>query len=107
MLINDFFSLKEVKHSNHTIEAVVSFDETHSIFGGHFEDFPVVPGVCMMQLIKEIMEQELHRSFRLSSATSMKFMTVKCRPILSMVSMAKVPLILKLNCIRGKQPFLN
>ena len=76
MLINDFFSLKEVKQSNHTIDAVVSFDENHSIFDGHFEGFPVVPGVCMMQLIKEIMEQVLHRSFRLSKASSMKFMTV-------------------------------
>ena len=76
MLINDFFSLRELKHSNHSIEAVVSFKEDHSIFKGHFEGFPVVPGVCMMQLIKEILEKELDKKFMLSKAANMKFLTV-------------------------------
>ena len=76
MLINDFFSLKEVKQSNHSIDAVVLFDKDHAIFGGHFEGFPVVPGVCMMQLIKEIMEQNLGKELRVSQASSMKFLMV-------------------------------
>lgn len=76
MLINDFFALKDIKHSNHSIDAIVSFEKDHPIFGGHFESFPVVPGVCMMQLIKEIMEQELDKTLKIASASSMKFLMV-------------------------------
>lgn len=76
MLLNDFFTLTEVQHNNHSIDATVSFNKEHSIFGGHFEGFPIVPGVCMMQLIKEIIENELHQSFQLSKASQMKFLNI-------------------------------
>jgi 3-hydroxyacyl-[acyl-carrier-protein] dehydratase len=76
MLLDNFFSLKEIQHIDHSINATVAFDESHSIFKGHFEDFPVVPGVCMMQIIKEIMEKELKKSFRVSKAAQMKFLSI-------------------------------
>jgi len=76
MLLDNFFSLKEIQHIDHSINATVTFDEGHSIFKGHFEDFPVVPGVCMMQIIKEIMEKELKKSFRVSKAAQMKFLSI-------------------------------
>ena len=76
MLIDDFFSLKAIQHVNHSIDATVSFDDKHSIFKGHFEGFPVVPGVCMMQIIKEIMEKEMDKPLQVSKASQMKFLSV-------------------------------
>jgi len=76
MLLNDFFTLKDVEHSDQAIDVIVIFNKDHSIFKGHFEGFPVVPGVCMMQLIKEILEKELDKSFTLSAASQMKFLTI-------------------------------
>ena len=48
----------------------------HRIFEGHFPNQPVVPGVCMMQMIKEILEHILGKETNLVQATDMKFLAI-------------------------------
>jgi len=45
--------------SNQTIgeaefEASIIFDHTHEIFNGHFPEQPVVPGVCLIRIVKDM-----------------------------------------------------
>jgi 3-hydroxyacyl-[acyl-carrier-protein] dehydratase len=54
----------------------VQFNRSHKIFEGHFPGQPVVPGVCMMQMIKEIMEKIRRRKLQLTSASNMKFLSL-------------------------------
>ena len=57
MLLNDFFTINDKVSSETEIWAELYINATHKIFEGHFPNQPVVPGVCMMQMIKEILEQ--------------------------------------------------
>jgi len=43
-------------------------------FEGHFPGQPIVPGVCMMQITKEILEKVLDYSVQLQSAEYLKFL---------------------------------
>jgi 3-hydroxyacyl-[acyl-carrier-protein] dehydratase len=54
----------------------VKVNAEHAIFKGHFPQQPIVPGVCMMQLIKEILENGTHETLMLTSADYLKFMTM-------------------------------
>ena len=76
MLLNDFFTIKEKVSSATEIWAALVINSNHKIFEGHFPGQPVVPGVCQMQMIKEILEQNTGRSTNLIKAADMKFLAV-------------------------------
>lgn len=46
------------------------------IFMGHFPSLPVVPGVCMLQMVKEQLEDHLGQSLTLLRAANLKFLAV-------------------------------
>ena len=76
MLLNDFFTISNMESTGQDIKASLVINAKHHIFDGHFPGQPVVPGVCMMQMIKEILEQVLGKSTNLVSASEMKFLAV-------------------------------
>lgn len=52
----------------------IVFNADHSIFSGHFPGHPVVPGVCMMEIVKELMQGVLGTRLKLSNAGNVKFL---------------------------------
>lgn len=76
ILLNDFFTISDISTSETETEATIVINGAHKIFNGHFPNQPVVPGVCMMQMIKEITEQVTGKTTNLSSAADMKFLAV-------------------------------
>jgi len=58
MLLHDFYkiiSLEKTAESKYL--AMILINEEHEVFQGHFPGNPIMPGVCMMQIIKELTEQ--------------------------------------------------
>lgn len=76
MLKDDFFKINSIETSEGTINAALEINASHKIFEGHFPGIPVVPGVCMMQMIKEVLESVIGRATRLKQADHLKFLAV-------------------------------
>lgn len=76
MLLNDFFTINNKEFSATEIWAELFINADHKIFEGHFPNQPVVPGVCMMQMIKEIVEHVIGKETNLEKAADMKFLAV-------------------------------
>ncbi|MEQ1552739.1 MAG: hypothetical protein ABL929_01105 [Ferruginibacter sp.] len=76
MLLNNFFEIKEIGTENFETAATIIINVQHQIFEGHFPQQPVVPGVCMMQMVKEILEQVLEKKANLISSAEMKFLAI-------------------------------
>ena len=76
MLQGDFFVINNLEVQDFTIKADLEINARHKIFKGHFPEQPVVPGVCMMQMVKEMMEQVTGKKTNLSKAAEMKFLAV-------------------------------
>lgn len=74
MLMNDFYSLREIQSTESDFTALISFNADHAIFKGHFPQQPIVPGVCMMQIVKEVLEQETGKKLILNNAPQVKFL---------------------------------
>lgn len=74
MLMNDFYQISQVTSGDDSIEGTIHFNATHPIFQGHFPGQPVVPGVCTMQLVKEIMEWQRKQPMQLTDAPQVKFL---------------------------------
>lgn len=74
MLIKGLYKVNEITHVDSEITAKISLDPTHEIFKGHFPGNPIMPGVCMMQVIKELTEEVLKVDLFLQTSTNIKFM---------------------------------
>ncbi len=86
MLLNDLYTIQSLKEENNKIESAVQLNSHHDIFKGHFPGQPVLPGVCMMQMITEITGKFLKQALHISGAPLIKF--------LRMIDPEKTPLIL-------------
>ena len=63
-------------HSLHVVCDLTLASKEHAIFKGHFPGNPVTPGVCMMQIIKELSQEILGSSLILKSSSNVKFMAL-------------------------------
>jgi len=76
MLINDFFLVEEIHSETNIISARISLNKEHAIFSGHFPQKPVVPGVCMVQMVREVLEADQQVRLQISSADNIKFLSI-------------------------------
>ena len=76
MLKDDFYKIRQIDTEGDSVKAVLELNAGHHIFKGHFPGTPVVPGVCMMQMVKEMVEMHAGAPVLLSKADSMKFLSV-------------------------------
>jgi 3-hydroxyacyl-[acyl-carrier-protein] dehydratase len=73
---NDLFSIEKISHEDGVIKAILGINPDSEILKGHFPGHPVVPGACMLQITKEVLEDVLQTSLRLKKADQLKFMTM-------------------------------
>ncbi|MEO8582172.1 MAG: hypothetical protein ABI415_00170 [Flavitalea sp.] len=76
MLHEDFFKISSIIKTNQSVIAKFTINDSHKIFEGHFPGRPVVPGVCMMQMLKELLEHVIEKETRLLKAYFMKFLAI-------------------------------
>lgn len=79
MLRDKFYELKTLKpvgDSDDEFEAVVRLNKDSEIFKGHFPDNPVAPGVCMVQILKELTSKITKTKLTMQSASNIKFMAL-------------------------------
>lgn len=74
-LLNDFYTIEStVEMGEKAILSVIVLNAQHPIFGGHFEQMPIVPGVCQTQIIKELLQNELKQNLLMNKGDNIKFM---------------------------------
>ena len=77
MLFPNFYSITKKEQINETkYQFGVSLNPDHEIFKGHFPNNPVTPGVCMMQIIKELTQNVCGLNLQLSQSNNIKFMAL-------------------------------
>ncbi|MGI4862384.1 MAG: hypothetical protein ACRYFZ_00560 [Janthinobacterium lividum] len=77
MLQNSFYTVEGAPETTATsVQATIRLNPEHAIFAGHFPGQPVVPGVCMLQIIKELLAGAIQQPVQLVRASNIKFLTV-------------------------------
>lgn len=76
MLIEGLYSIVTFEQEGQEIKATVKLNAEHEVFKGHFPGNPVMPGVCMIQMIKELIEKAIDKELFLSVASNVKFMAI-------------------------------
>ncbi|WP_310992926.1 3-hydroxyacyl-ACP dehydratase [Aequorivita marina] len=76
MLIEGLYKVTSTEKTETGISAQIHLNKDHEIFKGHFPGNPVMPGVCMIQIIKELTEEATEKELFLSVSTNIKFMAI-------------------------------
>ena len=76
MSITPVFTVIQLKHEPGSVTADLGINRDSEIFNGHFPGQPVVPGACMLQVVKDTLESVFHYTLRLKSASHLKFITM-------------------------------
>ena len=68
MLVKDFYKIdgKEAQEDGSVVYNV-SLNTTHDVYKGHFPERPITPGVCNIQMIKELAEDATGRLLTLTA----------------------------------------
>ncbi len=74
LLEQNFYSIIEFVDSEGVINAQIELNPNHEIFKGHFPNQPIVPGVCMIQIIKELFATNRSQNYSLLKSSQIKFL---------------------------------
>ena len=77
MVLKDFYKvLSEEKIGDTKYNFTILVNEKHEIFKGHFPGNPIMPGVCMIQIIKELTEKITQETLMIQTLANVKFMAL-------------------------------
>lgn len=58
------------------LETSLIIDKDNEAFNGHFPDKSILPGVCMLQIVKELTEKATGKKLRIKSGNRIKFIDI-------------------------------
>jgi 3-hydroxyacyl-[acyl-carrier-protein] dehydratase len=76
MALTDFYYINNLNVNELAINANISLNTTHPVYEGHFPEKPIVPGVCQVQIVKQVVEKALNQTFLMSEAREIKFLNM-------------------------------
>ncbi|HDZ13978.1 hypothetical protein LCGC14_0966590 [marine sediment metagenome] len=76
MLIKELYTLQSFTDTGGSVNASVKLNKDHEVFKGHFPGNPIMPGVCSIQLVKELTEKSVNKKLFLSVVSNVKFMAI-------------------------------
>ncbi|MDK7374629.1 3-hydroxyacyl-ACP dehydratase [Weeksella virosa] len=76
-VLHKFYTvISNEEKTENSYQVLIELNKNHSIFEGHFPGNPVTPGVCMIQIIKELVEEITQQKWRLNKLSNVKFMAI-------------------------------
>ena len=74
LLLNDFYTIhSKAPLAEQSFRSEIVLNAGHPIFKGHFEQMPVVPGVCQCQMIQELLQEETGKALWMPEGDNIKF----------------------------------
>jgi len=76
MLLNKLYKIRNLNANADGSGYIgdIELDPNHPLFEGHFPGNPILPGVCTVQIIRELLEQSIQKSLRMTKAGNIKYL---------------------------------
>ena len=75
MLLNDLCFLQSVSDTEGGATFHILLKDDHPLYKGHFPGQPVTPGVVLVEIVKELLENHLDKSLDMTSMRQCKFLS--------------------------------
>ena len=74
--MNGLYTYTNLKVESGQLTCSLQVDVDHPVFRGHFPSQPVMPGVCMIQMMTDVMSDYLNLELELSRSSMIKFINM-------------------------------
>jgi 3-hydroxyacyl-[acyl-carrier-protein] dehydratase len=71
---DNFYTTSALEKGEGNLTCTIHYNASHKIFEGHFPGNPIVPGVCTMAIVKELLEEATSQKLLLTAAPNVKFL---------------------------------
>lgn len=76
MLLNNLYVINNLQYAEKDIiMAEININEQDAIFKGHFPGKPIMPGVCLINMLTDVLSESKKNRYSLESADFVKFIT--------------------------------
>lgn len=75
-LLNDLYSIISRTDGEGRCDFTIELNPQHFIYKAHFPGEPITPGVCIMQIAKELLEEAVSQQLTLSCVKNIKFLRI-------------------------------
>ena len=75
-LLNNLYVISERETTSFCARYGVCLDEKSFIYKVHFPDEPITPGVCIIQIAKELLEDYEQKNYTIKNIKNVKFLNV-------------------------------
>ena len=75
-LLNSLYSIQSKDVTDSLVRYDIHMDASHFIYQAHFPGEPITPGVCIIQIAKELLEDHLRRELKIQMVKNVKFQNV-------------------------------
>ena len=76
ILLNNLYTRVAKDISDDKISYNIKLDVNHFIYQAHFPDEPITPGVCIIQIAKELLEDYFAKQMKIYLIKNVKFLSV-------------------------------
>ncbi|HEV7231775.1 MAG TPA: 3-hydroxyacyl-ACP dehydratase [Bacteroidia bacterium] len=77
LLLEDFYTIRDISVlSPEKMNVKVELNVHHPVYKGHFPQAPVAPGVCLIQMIKEVLMTQQNKKLTMTDGDNIKFMAL-------------------------------
>jgi 3-hydroxyacyl-[acyl-carrier-protein] dehydratase len=107
MLKGSLYKINTSFCSDGVLHALLEINEHHEIFEGHFPGQPVLPGACMLQMVKEILEYVFDRKLQLQKANNLKFLQLIDPQVTNVIQLKLTYKLLEDNVLHVNGSFIS
>lgn len=87
-LANDFYRIETYEECESGAVARLKLNSEHVIYRAHFPNQPITPGVCMIEMLTELMEKRIGKPLLLRQIKNCKFLNRLSPDDVSVVSLS-------------------
>lgn len=75
ILLNNLYKIAAETKTPDRTEYTVLLNASHTIYRAHFPEQPITPGICIIQIAQELLEEMLSISLSIAKVQNAKFLT--------------------------------
>lgn len=75
-LKDSFYTIQSSRTDNGLPAYDIRLNRAHFVYQAHFPGEPVTPGVCLLQIARELLEVHLQRTLQIKAVRNMKFLAI-------------------------------
>ena len=74
--MSEVYNIESIVNNESKLTSVVSMDKNHEVFGGHFPERSILPGVLQLEILKTILSKFFKTNFKLKLVNNAKYMAL-------------------------------